>query len=130
MFAMKRSVLFIAVILSGCAGAPVAPDIAVAAQEPLTCSDMAQCDRYWQRARAWIAQFSRYGIQSATDAELTTYGPYGDSIWLAYRVARIVEPDGLAKIDIAAGCDNTIRCEPLPAQAMAAFKRYVRNGPR
>lgn len=127
---MKHSVLFAAVLLSGCAGSPVAPDIAAAAREPLTCSDTARCDRYWQRARAWVAQFSRYGIQSATDAELATYGPHSGSIWLAYRITRVADPGGVAKIDIAAGCDNKIRCEPLPAEAMAAFKLYVRNEPR
>jgi hypothetical protein len=127
---MKRSMLFAAVLLSGCAGAPVAPDIAAAAREPLACSGPAQCDRYWQRARAWIAQYSRYAIQSATDAELTTYGAQSGSVWLAYRITRIADPDGQAKIDMAAGCNNEIRCEPRPAEATAAFKLYVRNGPR
>lgn len=126
---MKRSIFLAAVLLSGCAGAPVDPGIAAAAREPLTCSDTAQCARYWQRARAWIAQFSRYGVQSASDTELTTFGPHRGSVWLAYRVARISDPDGAVKIDMAAGCDNEIRCEPLPAEATAAFKRYVRNGP-
>ena len=127
---MKRSGLFAVVFLSGCAGAPVAPDIAAAAREHLTCSDTAQCDRYWRRAKAWIAQFSRYGMQSATDAELTTYGPYSSNVWLAYRVTRIADPGGGSRIDMAAGCDNEIRCEPLPADATAAFKRYVRDAPQ
>ncbi len=127
MSAMKRSVLFTAVLLSGCAGAPVAPDVEAAAREPLTCTDAVQCDRYWQQARAWIAQYSRYGIQSATNAELTTFGPHGGMVWLAYRVTRIADPDSQTRIDMAATCNNEIRCEPLPAEAIASFKRYVLN---
>lgn len=124
---MRLTLLYAALFLAGCAGAPVDPQTDAAAREPLTCSGQAQCDHYWQRARAWLAQYSRYAIQSATDAELTTQGPFGKNVWLAYRVTRTDEAGGRMRIEMSAGCDNEIRCEPLPVQATAAFKRYVRD---
>lgn len=97
------------------------------AMAPLTCSGKEECDRYWQRAQAWIALNSAYKIQTQSDATLQTHGPINSRVELAYTITRVPEANGSARILIAPSCGNIFGCSPNPAEAIVSFKRYVKG---
>src|SRR3954447_6821541 len=54
-----------AAVLSGCAQTPVYSELAnPASAEPVLCVGKVQCDVYWQRAQAWVANNSEYRLQT------------------------------------------------------------------
>jgi hypothetical protein len=112
----------------------VDPDVMQIATKPLTCSNKAECDVWWQRAHTWVASHSTYQIESATDSLIQTAGPDGGKRALAYQITRTANPDGTATIGFAAHCDGSLGCKPNPWEAGADFKEYVRgnaaNAPR
>lgn len=127
---MMKSLIFTALaLLAGCATQQAGdPFIESKARTPLICKDKAHCDLYWQRAQIWVQQNSRYRIQNVTDTIISTYGPFGSNVWLAYQVARVPQGDGGAEITIRAACDNMFGCNPNVTYAIAAFKQYVAVG--
>lgn len=116
--------------LAGCATAawddPAANPVAAA---PLACVDRTQCDLYWKRAQAWVANNSVYRISTATDTIIETYGPTTSRPELAYKVTRV--PDGRdgARILIVTTCAPYVPCSPTRTDATVAFKQFVRSGP-
>lgn len=122
-----RRYLMLVPLLAGCAALPDDPSSNPEAAAPLVCMNKAQCDLYWQRAQAWVANSSTYyRISLATDTLIETYGPTPGRMDLAYRVTRIPQGDG-AQILIVANCGNVFGCAPTRTDAIAGFKRYVRN---
>ena len=115
-------------LLTACATpAQVDPSTAAAANEPLVCGSKSQCDYYWQRAQAWVAQNSRYRVQSATDAVVSTYSPARGSTDYGFTVIREPRADGSARIVINMRCGNMFGCTQQPEEVAANFKRYVRQ---
>lgn len=99
-----------------------------AARKTLNCANSAQCDLYWKRAQIWIAQNSRYRVQSVTDTVLTTHGPSSNmSAALAFQIIKIPAAGGSAQITIDANCYLPDQCRPHPIEAIAAFKGFVRE---
>lgn len=107
----------------------VDPDVMQIATTPLTCSSKAECDLWWQRAQAWVANNSKYRIEAATGTLIQTAGPDGGKRALAYQITRTQNPDGTATIGFAAHCDGSLGCKPNPWEAGADFKQYVRGTP-
>lgn len=122
----KAVILALAASLAGCANNAVRPETEALAREPVICETKAQCDFYWQRAQVFIATYSRYRIQTATDTVLETYGPLGSNVELAYKVIRISNTNGSAQITINAGCANMFGCSPDRFVGIANFKNYLR----
>lgn len=106
----------------------VNPDVMQIATAPLTCSDKAQCDLWWQRAQDWVRSHSKYEVQTATDTLIQTSGPGGGKRLLAYEITKTANNDGTATIGFAAHCDSSLGCKPNPWEAGAAFKQFVRTG--
>ena len=98
------------------------------AMEPLGCTDRNQCDVYWQRAKVWISSNSYYRVQLSSDSVIETYGPYPGRMELAYRILKIPDGAGGARITVTAECGNVFRCIPTVADAMVAFKRFASSG--
>jgi hypothetical protein len=98
------------------------------AMRELGCVDPAQCDLYWQRAQAWIASNSYYRMLLSTDSVIETYGPLAGRTELAYRVVKIPDGKGGARINVAAECGNVFRCDPTVTDAIVGFKRFTRMG--
>lgn len=122
----KLAALLLVAVLGGCATAqPIDPVKLQEANAPLNCHGKEQCDLYWQRSQAWIAQNSRYRIQTATDTVITTFGPLDSSADLAYQITKIPGGDGNANIIITAGCDNIFGCFPEQWEGILLFKRFV-----
>lgn len=113
--------------LAGCATHGPDPHTLSLLQQPLLCSDKAQCDLYWQRAQIWIANNSTYKIQTATDSVITTYGPMGTRVDLAFQATKIPNVDGSAQIKLAAGCNNIFGCQPDKYQSILRFREYIRG---
>ncbi|CAB3712132.1 hypothetical protein [Paraburkholderia rhynchosiae] len=105
----------------------VDPDVMQIATTPLTCSNKAECDLWWQRAQTWVTNNSTYQVESATDTLIQTAGPDGGKRALAYQITRTANPDGTATIGFAAHCDGSLGCTPNPWEAGADFKEYVRG---
>ena len=80
--------------------------------EPLGCLDRTQCELYWQRAKVWISSNSYYRVQLSSDSVIETYGPLAGRMELAYRVLKIPDGAGGARITVAAECGNVFRCIP------------------
>ena len=126
---IKKSLLAaLCVAAAGCSTqGQVNPDVMQVATTPLTCSNNAECDLWWQRAQAWVASHSTYKIESTTQSLIQTAGPDGGKRALAYQITRSVNPDGTATIGFAAHCDGSLGCKPNPWEAGADFKQYVRG---
>lgn len=123
---MKTSIaICCAAVLVGCASPT--EGMSEEALAPLYCTGKEQCDLYWKRAQLWVAQNSRWKIQSATDVVITTYTPTGQSADYGYQVTREpLEGDGREQIKIQPMCANMFGCGPLN-WPIVRFKRAVRN---
>ena len=128
---MKNKALLAALCLMATAACTtqgqVDPDTMQIATTPLTCSNKAQCELWWQRAQTWVASHSTYKIETANDSLIQTAGPDGGKRALAYQITRAANPDGTATIGFSAHCDSSLGCKPNPWEAGADFKQYVRG---
>ncbi|MGF6540464.1 hypothetical protein [Paraburkholderia youngii] len=128
---MKNKALLAALCLVATAGCStqgqVNPDVMQIATKPLTCSNKAECDLWWQRAQSWVASHSKYEIETANDSLIQTAGPDGGKRALAFQITRASEPDGTVTIGFSAHCDSSLGCKPNPWEAGADFKQYVRG---
>ena len=98
-----------------------------ASAEPVLCVGKAQCDIYWQRAQAWVANNSEYRLQTVTDTIIETQGPLVARTGLAFRVTRVPDDKDGARIYILTACGNAFGCSPTSSDAVTAFKRFVSN---
>ena len=90
--------------------------------------DPVKCELYWQRAKVWISLNSYYRVQLSSDSVIETYGPYAGRMELAYRIVKIPDGAGGARIRAAAECGNAFRCTPAVTDAIVAFKRFTSTG--
>ena len=126
---MKRIPLCFVVALTACASTGSDDPRQVAqAMEPLGCVDRTQCELYWQRAKVWISSNSYYRVQLSSDSVIETYGPFAGRMELAYRILRIPDGAGGARITVTAECGNVFRCNPTVTDAIVAFKRFTSMG--
>ncbi|APR34178.1 hypothetical protein [Paraburkholderia sp. SOS3] len=127
---MKKGLLAVLCVLAaGCSTrGQVNPDVMQIATAPLTCSTKAECDTWWQRARTWVSDHSRYDVTTATDSLIQTAGPDGGKRDLAYQITKTPNSDGTSTIGFAAHCDSSLGCKPNPWEAGADFKQFVRGG--
>ncbi|EDZ99948.1 conserved hypothetical protein [Burkholderia sp. H160] len=128
---MKNKGLLAALCLVATAGCStqgqIDPDIMQIATTPLTCSNKAECDLWWQRAHTWVASHSKYEIETANDSLIQTAGPDGGKRALAYQITRAASPNGTITIGFSAHCDSSLGCKPNPWEAGADFKQFVRG---
>ena len=94
---------------------------------PVLCVGKAQCDIYWQRAQAWVANNSEYRLQTVTDTVIETQGPLLARSALAFRVTRVPDDKDGARIVVVAACANAFGCNPESSVAVTAFKHFVTN---
>ena len=126
---MKRIPLCFVVGLAACATTGSEDPRQVAqAMEPLGCLDRTQCELYWQRAKVWISSNAYYRVQLSSDSVIETYGPLAGRMELAYRVLKIPDAAGGARITVVAECGNVFRCVPTVTEALVAFKRFASAG--
>ena len=126
---MNRTPLCLVVALAACASTGSNDPRQVAqANEPLGCVDRTQCELYWQRAKVWISSNSYYRVQLSSDSVIETYGPLAGRMELAYRILKIPDGAGGARITVAAECGNVFRCSPTATDAIVAFKRFTSMG--
>src|SRR5215218_5815729 len=95
--------------------------------DPVLCIDKAQCDVYWQRAQAWVANNSAYRLQTVTDTVIETSGPLPGRSGLAFRVTKVPDDKDGARIFAVPVCSNAFGCSPAPMDAVKAFKQFVRS---
>jgi len=120
----KLSLCIAAALLFGCGQMPAAN---LATAETLICTNKAQCDLYWQRAQAWVANNSEYRLQTVTDTIIETYGPLAARSGLAFRITKVPDDKEGARIYALPACSNAFGCSPAPADAVIAFRRFVLN---
>ena len=116
-------------VLTGCTQMPTPAELAAnpTTAEPVLCVDKAQCDLYWRRAQAWVANNSEYRLQTVTDTIIETYGPIAPRRGLAFRITKVPDDREGARIYALPACSNAFGCTPAPTDAVVAFKRFVRN---
>ena len=116
-------------VLTGCTQMPTPAELAAnpATADPVLCIDKVQCDLYWQRAQAWVANNSEYRLQTVTDTVIETYGPVAPRRGLAFRITKVPDDKQGARIYALPACNNAFGCQPAPTDAVVAFKRFVRN---
>jgi len=127
---MKKGLLAVLCVLAaGCSTrGQVNPDVMQIATAPLTCSTKTECDMWWQRARTWVTDHSRFDVTTSTDSLIQTAGPDGGKRDLAYQITKASNNDGTSTIGFSAHCDSSLGCKPNPWEAGADFKQYVRGG--
>ena len=94
---------------------------------PVLCTSKTQCDAFWQRAQAWVANNSGYRMQTITDIVIETYGPLSSQTGLAFRITKVPDDKEGARIFVLPLCGNVFGCSPTPTDAAIAFKRFVRS---
>ena len=116
-------------LLYGCAPVTISSDSAGTSMSsnPVLCVGKAQCDIYWQRAQAWVANNSEYRLQTVTDTVIETQGPLLARSALAFRVTRVPDDKDGARIVVVAACGNAFGCNPESSVAVTAFKHFVTN---
>jgi hypothetical protein len=116
-------------LLSGCAPVPISSDSAASSvsTNPVLCVGKTQCDIFWQRAQAWVANNSEYRLQTVTDTIIETQGPTLARSALAFRVTRVPDDRDGARIFVLAACGNAFGCKPASSEAVVAFKHFVTN---
>jgi hypothetical protein len=115
-------------MFSACGPVPIVSDQAAATSTtPVLCVGKSQCDAYWQRAQAWVANNSEYRLQTVTDTVIETQGPTLARSALAFRVTRVPDDKDGARIFVLASCGNALGCSPASSDAVVAFKRFVTN---
>jgi hypothetical protein len=126
---VAKGVCIVAGLLSGCSEMPIPnePNAGPTPVKPVLCVAKAQCDNYWQRAQAWVANNSEYGLETVTDTVIETHGPVAGRPGLAFRVTRVPDTKDGGRIFIIAACANAFGCSPAPADALVAFRRFVTN---
>lgn len=123
------SIVILGTLAAGCTTrGQVEPDVMQIATAPLTCTSDTQCTLWWQRAKTWVTDHSRYPLQTASDSLIQTTGPDGGKRALAYQITKAPNNDGTSTIGFAAHCDSALGCKPDPWRAGADFKQFVRNG--
>ena len=125
---MNRIPLAFVITLAACASTGDDPRQVAQAMEPLGCIDSIQCELYWQRAKVWISSNSYYRVQLSSDSVIETSGPYAGRMELAYRIVKIPDGAGGARIRVVAECGNAFRCTPAVTDAIVAFKRFTSTG--
>src|SRR5436305_3183574 len=63
-----------AIALSGCITAEQQASVTEAAK-PITCRAGADCDAKWSKASSWIAEHSKYKVETNSDTLIQTSGP-------------------------------------------------------
>jgi hypothetical protein len=126
---IANRVCIVAGLLAGCGPMPMTTEATAnrASAEPVLCVGKAQCDIYWQRAQAWVANNSEYRLQTLTDTVIETQGPSVGRTGLAFRITRVPDDKDGASIYILAVCGNALGCSPTFSDAVTAFKRFVGN---
>jgi len=126
---VAKGVCIVAGLLAGCGELPIPsePNTNAAPIKPVLCVGKAQCDIYWQRAQAWVASSSEYGLETVTDSVIETHGPVAGRTGLAFRVTRVPDDKDGARIFILAACANAFGCSPAATDALASFRRFVTN---
>ena len=126
---MNRFLAAIVLLLSACATTGSEdPQQVAAAAAPIGCVDRAQCDTFWQRAKVWISSNSYYRVQLSSDSVIETYGPLAGRMELAFRVLKVPDGAGGARITVTAECGNVFKCTPMASDAILAFKRFTQMG--
>jgi hypothetical protein len=115
-------------LLSACGPMPIANEpMGKSSAEPVLCVGRQQCDIYWQRAQAWVANNSEYRLERVTDTIIETQGPLVARNGWAYRVTRVPDDKDGAQIYILATCANAFGCSPGSSDVLTAFRRFVAN---
>jgi hypothetical protein len=122
---MKRAswVVLVSICLGGCV-APPTPQEQTVLSRRLLCMSAEECSVMWKRAQLWVAQNSRYKIQSATDVVITTYGPIGVDAYFAHQVLREPVIKETEQIKLVLRCPNLFGCGSR-AEETARFQAYV-----
>ena len=126
---MTRLSSVLALLLSACATTGDSdPSQLARALEPIGCVDRSQCETFWQRAKVWISSNSYYRVQLSSDSVIETYGPLAGRMELAFRVLKVPDGVGGARITVTAECGNVFKCTPMASDAILAFKRFTELG--
>ena len=115
-----------AALLSGCMQ-PQIVDPPRNSADPVLCNNKMQCEVYWQRAQAWVANNSPYRLQTITDTVIETTSPLAGRTGLSFRVTKVPDDKDGARIYVLAACGSAFGCTPASGDAVTAFKRFVLN---
>ena len=110
--------------LAGCALQPPNPQEARILSRPLLCEGEERCNEMWRRAQTWIANNSRYKLQTVTDVVISTYGPIGTQAYFAYQVTRERAYGKTDELRLKLLCPNLFGCGNR-AEETSRFQSYV-----
>lgn len=84
------------------------------------------CKDCWERAQVWVANHSRYGVQTATEALIQTYSPGESDPGYGFTITK--EPLGSGRYRIVMDQYCASDCTPTADEVHRAFYHYLRTG--
>ena len=94
---------------------------------PLECEGEDQCKLYWERAQVWVAKYSYWKIQVATDVVIQTFNATQSSTYNHYSLVREPMGGGVERISMTTGCDNMFGCQVRPDVARRSLFVFVKS---
>jgi hypothetical protein len=126
MFLRISIVLASVLALSGCITAEQQASVAEP-PKPITCHVGADCQVKWTRASTWVAEHSKYKVETSTESLIQTSGPstFETDPSPAYKVTKIATGPNEYAIEFAGGCDSIFTCSPTVPDAQADFTQTI-----
>ncbi len=121
---MRSIMIGLAGLLAGCTTIPSDPAVMELSRRDVICTEGADCDAKWSRAVAWVAQNSRWRIQTQTDTLIQTMGPL-DTSDAAFTITKVAHGNGTYTILFAAGCGSMFGCIPSVPGLKVVFNQFV-----
>lgn len=117
---MKKSLIALCCVLSGCATTPPAPPV-----EMPTCDGAADCAAKWEAAQLYVVKHAGMKIQNVTSVLIETFNPPQYGTDLAMRVTKEPMGGGSYRLVIDAWCNNMFGCGSPPRSVEADFARVI-----
>jgi len=126
MFCRLSIAVGFALALCGCITAEQQASLAEP-PKPIRCHSGADCDAKWSRANAWMAEHSKYKVESSSESLIQTSGPstFETDPYPSYKVTKVAMGPAEYSIEFTGACDSIFPCTPTVSVAQADFTQSI-----
>jgi hypothetical protein len=122
MFCRLSIAVGFALALCGCITAEQQASLAEP-PKPIRCHSGADCDAKWSRANAWMAEHSKYKVESSSESLIQTSGPstFETDPYPSYKVTKVAMGPAEYSIEFTGACD---RIFPVHTDRVSSTGRF------
>jgi hypothetical protein len=97
--------------------------------KPITCHSGNDCNAKWSRANAWVAEHSKYKVESSSESLIQTSGPstFETDPSPSYKVTKVATGPAEYSIEFTGACDSIFPCTPTVPVAQADFTQSLQT---